>query len=70
MVERHGAYAAAFCGQAAKMAGDGHTTVYAAKKSGGGALFMLHHTRPHQTPDFVLKIHSKQAQGGACLRCI
>ena len=29
---------------------------------------MLHHTRPHQTPDFVLKMHTKQAHDGACVR--
>jgi hypothetical protein len=42
------------------------------KKSGGGALSMLHHTRPHQTPDFALKIkmHTKQARGGACVCCM
>ena len=50
--------------------GHGHAAGRASKKSDGGALSMLRHTRPHQTPDFALKIHTKQAHGGACVRCM
>jgi hypothetical protein len=53
------------------MAGGGCATGRASKKSGGGALSMLRHTRPHQTSDFVLKkMHTKQANDGACVRCM
>ena len=68
LVGCHGAFAAAPRRSTAKIAGGGHATGRASKKSGGGALSMLHHTRPHQTSDFVLKMHTKQAHNGACVR--
>ena len=68
LVGCHGAFAAAPRRSTAKMAGGGHAAGRASKKSGSGALSMLHHTRPHQTSDFVLKMHTKQAHNGACVR--
>ena len=68
LVSCHGAFAAAPRRSTAKMAGGGHAAGRASKKSGGGALSMLHHTHPHQTSDFVLKMHTKQAHDRACVR--
>ena len=65
LVGCHGAFAAAPRRSTAKMAGGGHTAGRASKKSGDGALSMLHHTHPHQTSDFMLKMHTKQAHDRA-----
>ena len=64
----HVAFDAAPRRSTAKMAGGGHATGRASKKSGGGALSMLHHTHPHKTSDFVLKMHTTQAHDRACVR--